>query len=307
MSPTILQNSLRHVRSAASRTVGATIEAFPALEPRFIRTGRWLTRRSHVLGTLYWFAQEELLLRLRRSGRRFRRLRVAGIDVAVDVTDATGRLHYFYDEPYEPELATALAARLKPGDVFVDVGANIGFFSVLAGRLVTGAGAVVAFEPHPAARTVMAQALADNGLSDTVTIVAAAAADRSGSARLFLAEDSVLSTTDPSRAPARSEFAFDRAIDVQQVTVDEWFRDRPTLIARIRAIKIDVEGTEVDVIEGMRNTLRMSPRAAILCETTAGSSADLLLRGWGYRASLLDRRQGEFGNYCYEASAPIGH
>jgi FkbM family methyltransferase len=294
-----VSNGLRQARSAASSLVSLAVATFPVLEPAFIGAGRWIARHSHLLGTVYWFAQEDLLGRLRRSGRRFRVLPVAGVEMAVDVTDATGRLHYFYDQPYEPELAYALMSRLKPGDVFVDVGANIGFFSVLAARVVTATGAVVAFEPHPGARSGMVQAVKENGLSDIVQIVPAAAGASSGSTRLFLSQDTVLSTTDPSRSPAR-EFSFDRAIDVEQVTVDDWFRGRPELVKRIGAVKIDVEGTEADVIEGMRATLLMCPRAAILCETTAGSAADALLTAWGYRASLLDRRRDEFGNYLYE-------
>ena len=294
-----MSNALRQVRAAASRVVGRGLESVPALEPAFIGAGRWIARHSHLLGTVYWFAQEDLLSRLRRSGRRFRTLPVAGVDMAVDVTDATGRMHYFYDQPYEPELAQAVASRLKPGDVFVDIGANIGFFSVLAARVVTPAGAVVAFEPHPGARSGMVHAVKENGLGDTIQIVPAAAGASSGSTRLFLSQDTVLSTTDPARSPAR-EFSFDRAIDVEQVTVDDWFRSRADLVTRIGAIKIDVEGTEADVIEGMRATLLMAPRAVILCETTAGSAADSLLTGLGYRASLLDRRRNEFGNYLYE-------
>jgi FkbM family methyltransferase len=296
-------NTLRQARGAASKVLALAVETFPVLEPAFTRTGQWFARHSHVLGTVYWFAQDDLLIRLRRSGRRFRVFAVAGVQMAVDVTDHTGRLHYFYGEPYEPELAQAVATRLKPGDVFVDVGANIGFFSVLAARVVTTAGTVVAFEPHPDARRVMVQAVRENGLSDRIEIVPAAVGERSGSTRLFLSQDSVISTTDPSRSPA-PEFAFDRAIDVQQVTVDDWFRSRPELVARIGAIKIDVEGTEAEVIAGMRVTLQMSPRAVILCETTAGSAADRLLAAWGYRASLLDRRRGDFGNYSYERLDP---
>jgi hypothetical protein len=71
-------------------------------------------------------------------------------------------------------------------------------------------------------------------------------------------------------------------------------------MARIRAIKIDVEGTEADVLAGMRDTVRRCPSATILCETSAGSVADEFLRAEGYQVSALDVRKGTFGNYCYE-------
>lgn len=127
---------LRAVRRVAASAIGAALAGVPSLEPVFIRTGRWVRGRSRVLGTLYWFAQDHLLHRLRGSGRQFRALSVAGTVVLLDITDGTARLHYFYDEPYEPELARAIHDALRPGDVFLDVGANIGFFSALAARLV---------------------------------------------------------------------------------------------------------------------------------------------------------------------------
>ncbi|MEO6238809.1 MAG: hypothetical protein ABIQ52_17575, partial [Vicinamibacterales bacterium] len=140
---------LRSIRGVAASVAGSGLARAPSFEPLFIFTGHCLRRRSRALGTFYWFAQDDLLKRLRGSGRQFRPLRVAGTEILVDITDATGRMHYFYDEPYEPELAAAVRDALRPGDVFLDIGANVGFFSILAARLVGDSGRVVAFEPHP--------------------------------------------------------------------------------------------------------------------------------------------------------------
>jgi FkbM family methyltransferase len=122
----------------------------------------------------------------------------------------SARLLHFYGEPYEPGLSRALRDRLAPGDVFLDIGANIGYFSVLAGRIVGPAGRVVSFEPHPEARSVLQQAVAANDLAGIIEIVPAAVADRTGVVPLFLTADSVLSTTDPSRSPARAHYDFAR-------------------------------------------------------------------------------------------------
>jgi FkbM family methyltransferase len=166
---------------------------------------------------------------------------------------------------------------------------------------------VIAFEPHPEALAVLRQAVSVNDTAGTVDIVEAAAGRETGRARLFLSVDSVLSTTDPSRSPAREHFGFPESIDVRQVAIDDWLAARSDLLPRLRAIKIDVEGTELEVLEGMRGTLQRCPRATVLCETTEGSEADAFLRARGYRVSLLDARRGRFGNYCYERdAAPIG-
>ena len=295
-----MKNWLRAIRAAQARALGSVVATFPTLEPAFIAAGRWVTRRSHLAGTLYWFTQDALIRRVRASGRRFRPLPVAGIEMQVDITDGTGRMHYFYDEPYEPGLSLAVARLLRTGDVFLDIGANIGFFSVLAGLVVGERGYVVAFEPHPDALATLRKAIAINGLSPVIEVVEAAVGNAGGSVRFFLSDDPVLSTIDPSRSPAREHFAFDRSIEVRQLALDDWLAARPDLVPRIRAIKIDVEGTEADVLDGMRSTLAACPRAAILCETGIGSAADRFLRGAGYTASVLDVRRDAFGNYLYE-------
>lgn len=291
---------LRGARAIHSRAVGSMVARFPKLEPWFIVAGRRVAARSRLLGAVYWFAEEDLVRRLRQSGDRFRRLTIAGLDVQVDVTDATGRLHWFHGEPYEPELVRAVRGSLGPGDVFVDVGANIGFFSVLAALMVGANGRVVAFEPHPGALHTFRTALDANRVSHLVEVVNAAVGNTPGTTgRLFMSEDSVLSTLDPSRSPARGQFGFERSIFIPQVTLDEWFEERPELRRRIAAIKIDVEGTELDVLAGMSAVLASCPGAVIFCETDAGGPADIQLKSAGYVATALDVRSGAFGNYAY--------
>jgi FkbM family methyltransferase len=173
---------------------------------------------------------------------------------------------------------------------------------VLAGHIVGHTGHVVAFEPHPGALATLGASIAVNRLDGVVEIVQAALGNTAGTVRLFLSDDSVLSTTDPALSPARDHFEFNRSIDVQQLTLDAWLAERTDLAPRIRAIKIDVEGTEADVVEGMRGTLARCPRAAILLETDAGSTTDRFLQAEGYAATVLDIRRGEFGNYLYERS-----
>ena len=297
---------LRWCRARTSAAIAAAVAAVPALEPAYIRIGRGIAGRFPLLGTVYWFSQDDLIRRLRVSNRRFRPLRIAGVAMAVDVTDATGRLDHFYGQPYEPGLANAVVKSLSPGDVFLDVGANIGFFSVLAATCVGPKGKVIAFEPHPAARDVLKQAVAANGVSTIVEVIDAAAGAASGTVPLFLSEDSVLSTVDPSRAPSREHFAFSDSIDVPLVALDSWLGQRPDLRGRLRAIKIDVEGTEADVLHGMAETLSTSPPARIFCETEPDGPADVLLRSYGYRASPLDQRPETVGNYEYALAATSG-
>jgi FkbM family methyltransferase len=295
-------NGLRAIRSAMAGAIGRTVAVSPRLEPAFIATGRALGRMSRLLGTVYWFAEDDLVYRLRSSGRRFRRLRVAGVDMFVDVTDGSARLHYFHGEPYEPELAALVCERLRPGDVFIDVGANVGFFSTLAAHRLGPSGRVFAFEPHPEARTILHAAIAANGCESIVEVTGAAVGSTGGHTPLFLSVDSVLSTTDPARAPAHS-YAFPRSIDVPRCTLDDWFAGHRDLAARIALVKIDVEGTEADVVEGMREMSAACPGAAIALETSPDSPADRVLHAAGYARTPLDVRASTFGNYLYTRRA----
>jgi FkbM family methyltransferase len=290
---------LRAARARVASITGALVSSAPASEPAFIAIGRAAGRRSRLLSTVYWFAEDELLRRLAGTPRRFRPLDVGGVPMQVDITTGMGRLHYFHGEPYEPELAAAIAGTLTRGDVFLDIGANIGFFTALAGVIVGDTGRVIAFEPHPDAASRLRETLAQNALGPSIDIVQAVAGDVDGSTRLFFPADSVLSTTDPARSPLAGHYTFDRWADVPSVTVDRWFAEHADLLPRLRAVKIDVEGTETEVLAGMERTLAACPCAVLFCETTAGSAADTWLRSRGYTASYLDARREAFGNYRY--------
>ena len=293
-----MRGVLRAIRDRLARAGGGLLAAAPSLEPAFIAAGRSVSGWSRAAGTLYWFTEEELVRRLRVSGKRFRPMRIAGADVLVDITDGSARLHYFHGEPYEPGVVAALPRLVRPGGVFVDAGANIGFFTVLAARLVGPSGFVAAFEPHPGALQTLRAAVAANGLTN-VAAVETALGDREGRTQLFVTHDSVLSSTAPSRAPLRSDFPFTGAVDVPLMTFDGWVRGRANLLARICAIKIDVEGSEADVLAGMSRTLDACPSAAVICETDPDSPADAWLRARGYAAAPLDLRHPPFGTYLY--------
>lgn len=179
----------------------------------------------------------------------------------------------------EPQVEDALLTLLSPGDVFYDVGANIGWYTMLAARAVGPAGRVVAFEPSLHNAALLQQNVATNGLADMTTIVPAAATDQSGWAQ-FLDGGSLegrLSKDDceaqarrraQRKAPTRSSF-------VPVLTLDAWIAETeqppPSLL------KIDVEGAEVGVLRGMAETLRTGkPTLIIELHNTRAEVADLL-------------------------------
>ncbi len=148
----------------------------------------------------------------------------------------------------EMPVQEALARRLKPGDVFFDIGANVGFFTVIGARLVGAHGFVFAFEPLPE-NVQRARANVEANAFSNVRILDAAASDHSGMGELMVADyvgGSALATAE--RPPDVKG-----VLPVRLVTIDELVAQNE--IRPPQAVKIDVEGAEIEVLRGMAHTL----------------------------------------------------
>ena len=124
---------------------------------------------------------------------RFVARTVFGSRIAGDTRDILQQYIYYFGV-WEPHLTDWIGRRLAPGDAFVDVGANIGYFSLLASKLVGESGRVVAIEPSPTIFGVLASNLARNR-AHNVRAVRVAASDSAGMLRLFQGPDSNLGRT----------------------------------------------------------------------------------------------------------------
>jgi FkbM family methyltransferase len=137
----------------------------------------------------------------------------------------------------------AFRAAVQPGTVALDVGANVGAYTLLLGQWVRPGGRVFAFEPAPEAFGGLSAHVRLNGLGDGVTCVRAAASSSTGTATLAVDGLSGANRLDASAGGER----------VDTVTLDDFCRRegiRPSFI------KIDVEGAELDVLRGARETIR---------------------------------------------------
>ena len=294
---------LRAVRAALAGIAAAVTGRFPTLEPWFIRTGRTLARRSRFGGGLYWLAQEALMKRLRRTGHRYRSVTVRGFVVDVDVTDASGRMSYFYSNPYRKAVVDAMITALRPGDVFLDVGAHLGYFSVVAARVVGPSGRVIAFEPHQRLQSELRAIVTRNAVEGIVEIVPLAVAEREADCPLYTSEGFEAHTTiDPERSPLRGAVTFRPVTVVRTTSLDLWLAGHPALAPRVRCIKIDVQGAESRVVAGMGRTLM--PGVTVLCDTSIGSEADLTLERVGYRRHRIERGGAAYGNFLYVRPGP---
>ena len=144
---------------------------------------------------------------------------------------------------WEPDLAAFLRRRLRPGDTFIDVGANIGCVSALASRLVGPRGTVIAIEPSPAVIAALQETVARNDLTN-IRLVAAAVSDCDHELPLFSGPNHNIGlTTTVARGGFREQGRVRAAPLGSLVTSEE--------LATARLIKIDVEGAEDRVLAGM--------------------------------------------------------
>ncbi|MGW8062154.1 FkbM family methyltransferase [Streptomyces ziwulingensis] len=179
-----------------------------------------------------------------RDHPRRRVVRVRSGDLfAVDTRDLIQRYLYLFGV-WEPHMTAWLRRRLRPGDGFVDVGANIGVFSVLAARLVGDAGRVVAIEASP---DLHRRLVGHGRLNDRANIRALNAAVSDGRRTLTFVLASSRNTgansVVPYDGPAESTF------EIEARPLPELLD--PAEIANARVIKIDVEGAEGGVVRGM--------------------------------------------------------
>lgn len=278
----------------------------PALEAPFIRVSRRAAaRRQRLTFGLCWAVNVRLNELLRESGNRYRHVTVGPLSVQLDVSDQSGFPLYFYGELYEPLLTEELLTHLHAGDVFVDIGANAGLFSMLAAKIVGPRGRVIAFEPHPVARAELVRLLEVNDVPAQVDVVPCALSDApAANVPLHLTDRTGLSTLDPDVAPGRHTFTYTDTVLVEVTTLDAWMATHADLLPRLALMKIDVEGLEDRVVAGMTATLARAPHLRIVCETPAGSEADKRIIAAGFDAASLEPADaGYVGNRVYTRRA----
>lgn len=157
---------------------------------------------------------------------------------------------------WEPDLAAFMRSRLRAGDTVADVGANIGFDTMLASRAVGHAGRVVAIEAAPAVFDRLRETLQINGSPANVRAVnKAAGGPERGTLSVYAgpSHNIGLTTTVPrGRMPQTAQI---EALPLSDLL-------EPDELARLRLIKIDVEGGEDAVLDGLRAGIDRLPRTA---------------------------------------------
>ncbi len=231
---------------------------------------------------------------------------VSGQKLRVDLRDWCGIL-FVSPNAIEPATTRFIRQALRPGDVFVDIGANVGYFTLLAGSRVKPGGRVLAVEPNPVVADLLEISLRQNQLTDIVTLVQQAVSNTSGQRlQLYLSNDqqnSGLSSLTPWVGHLESgALSASNVLDVETTTLVELVRIHR--LSRLDVIKIDVEGAEEKVWEGAEEVIRQYRPRYIICESSLDGPVSQRARQLGYSVEMLEpvAQEGTWGNLLFRDS-----
>jgi FkbM family methyltransferase len=186
---------------------------------------------------------------------------------------------------YEPEVTRAVHLLVHPGMTAYDLGANIGYFTVLLAKAVGETGRVVAVEPLPANLDRLRAAVQLNRMEQRIRVVPKAVGAVGGSARFLVHRSPGMGRLEAGGAHGSG---FESAIDIEVVSLDDLVHRQGFPLPDV--VKIDLEGSEVEALRGMKKILREA-RPALIIETHGQAEArgvwDLLTAA-GYSLRDLD-------------------
>jgi FkbM family methyltransferase len=216
-----------------------------------------------------------------------------GNTLFVDAGEIIGRYIYYFGL-WEPNVTNWICERLCPGDVFIDVGANVGYYSLLASQLVGDSGRVIAIEPLSELFHVLTQNLWRNNVRNVRTVNVAA----------WDVEDEVAIFTWPARPPGYTSvmplwakaWNLERHGQVHAKPLSTILQAGEMKAARI--IKIDVEGAEWHVLSGMKSILsggredlelivELTP-SVLLSEGIRWRDVLSFFQAWGFNAYKIE-------------------
>lgn len=193
---------------------------------------------------------------------------------------------YGHYEKYATELFKKL---VKRGDVIVDIGAHIGHYTLIAADLVGEDGKVFAFEPAPDNYAFLVKNVEVNGYNN-VTTVQKAVSNKGGTTKLLL------NPHDTGQHAIYNGHDDRNSLVIETVTLDDFFKDKEN---RIDIIKMDVEGAEMLVLQGMSEILKRNNDLKIFTEFSptmlrrAGSSPEEYLKqlmSYGFKLFYINEK-----------------
>lgn len=222
-----------------------------------------------------------------------RMLSLAFADGAVLVRGQMMRIggsHELASEGYERETTRLFETLLQEGMTVVDIGAHVGYYTLLAARRVGSRGRVYAFEPELLNYETLRENVRISGYRNVVTM-RKAVSNRSGAAKLYLEDNMSHSLYLPQGTR--------RSIEVETITLDDFFRNLGW--PDVHVIKMDIEGAEGTAIEGSAQLIQKCRDVRLIVEFfparlgNAGTEPGSFLRrlkALGFELRVIDEEKG---------------
>jgi FkbM family methyltransferase len=186
---------------------------------------------------------------------------------------------------YEPLETEIVKKEVKKGDVVLDLGANIGYYTLIFAKLVGEEGKVFAFEPEPTNFSLLKKNVEINGYKNVV-LIQKAASNITGETRLYLSEDNEVNHRIYDSYDGR------QSIEIEATRLDDYFKNYN---GKIDFIKMDIQGAEGRAIQGMSNLLKKNYNVKIAMEFSP-----MLLEKFGTAPEECLRLLTEFGFKVFE-------
>jgi len=262
-----------------------------------------------------WFERSaELILNLKNnliSDTLYETIKPSGIILVKNImgnkmyvhTDDKSIVPYLLlDNAWEKYKTDLFIKEVSRGMIIVDVGANIGYYTLIAANLVGPEGAVYAFEPEPTNYDLLCKNIKVNGYTN-ITAINKAVSNKTGKAILYYEKERIVN---PSFSKSNVLSVGDAnkkrnvgALEVETVSMDEYFEKALIDLSNINVIKVDVEGAEGLMIDGSEMIL-MNDNLTLFLEfwpeglKKLGSDPLKLvqkLKKYGFKASLINEQK----------------
>lgn len=181
-----------------------------------------------------------------------------GILLLTNIHDNGIGTYLFLRGEYASARISEIRKAVKKGDIVIDIGANIGYFTVLLASLVGPEGKVYAFEPDPRNFSLLQHTIERNGYTNVIA-EQKAVSNTAGEFLLYQAQSWA--------ANSLTNTGHVSSVKVNVITLDDFLSDE----SRINFIKMDIDGSEPLAIQGMAQLIKRSPNLQVLAEYEPGN------------------------------------
>jgi len=193
---------------------------------------------------------------------------IYGQKMFLDATDYSLTPHLALDGFWERWITNVFLDNVKEGMNVVDIGANVGYYTLLAASKVGKRGRVFAFEPHLETFQILSRNIEINGFIDSVTPINKAVFSKTAKLALHIpqhhkADSSVVADLSHFLKHWTQRGERTEATDVDGISLDDYFADKDI---KIDLMKMDAEGSEPHIFDGATKLLRRNPNMAIISE-----------------------------------------